>query len=123
MRVISEFIYFFYRSLIVERQQFHYPPYYRLVYVYLKHRQESVVAAAGVEMGALLRRWFSGRVLGPDKPGISKVKSLSIRKMVLKFEPTLNMAEVRKYLALAQQQMLQDKRYASLQIYYDVDPL
>ena len=74
-------------------------------------------------MGALLRRWFSGRVLGPDKPGISKVKSLSIRKMVLKFEPTLNMAEVRKYLALAQQQMLQDKRYASLQIYYDVDPL
>ena len=113
----------FYRSLIVERQQFHYPPYYRLVYVYLKHRQESVVAAAGVEMGALLRRWFSGRVLGPDKPGISKVKSLSIRKMVLKFEPTLNMAEVRKYLALAQQQMLQDKCYASLQIYYDVDPL
>ena len=73
----------FYRSLIVERQQFHYPPYYRLVYVYLKHRQESVVAAAGVEMGALLRRWFSGRVLGPDKPGLSKVKSLSIRKMVL----------------------------------------
>ena len=113
----------FYRSLIVERQQFHYPPYYRLVYVYLKHRQESVVAAAGVEMGALLRRWFSGRVLGPDKPGISKVKSLSIRKMVLKFEPTLNMAEVRKYLALAQQQMLQDKRYSTLQIYYDVDPL
>jgi len=38
-------------------------------------------------------------------------------------EPQLNMAEVRKYLALAQQQMLQDKRYSSLQVYYDVDPL
>ena len=113
----------FYRSLIAERQQFRYPPYYRLVYVYLKHRQDAIVEAAGVEMGARLRQWFSGRVLGPDKPGISKVKSLSIRKIVLKFEPTLNMAEVRKYLTLAQQQMLQDKRYASLQIYYDVDPL
>jgi primosomal protein N' (replication factor Y) len=113
----------FYRSMIAERQQFRYPPYYRLVYVYLKHRQDAVVAAAGVEMGALLRQWFSGRVLGPDKPGISKVKSLSIRKIVLKFEPTLNMAEVRKYLALAQQQMLQDKRYSSLQIHFDVDPL
>ena len=112
----------FYRSLIAERQQFRYPPYYRLVYVYLKHRQDAVVEAAGVEMGMRLRQWFSGRVLGPDKPGISKVKSLSIRKIVLKFEPALNMAEVRKYLALAQQQMLQDKRYASLQIYYDVDP-
>ncbi len=113
----------FCRSLLAERQQFRYPPYYRLVYVYLKHRQNAVVEAAGVEMGARLRQWFSGRVLGPDKPGISKVKSLSIRKIVLKFEFTLNMADVRKYLALAQQQMLQDKRYASLQIYYDVDPL
>lgn len=113
----------FYRSLIAERQQFRYPPYYRLVYVYLKHRQNAIVEAAGVEMGAHLRQWFSGRVLGPDKPGISKVKSLSIRKIVLKLEPSLNMAEVRKYLALAQHQMLQDKRYASLQIYYDVDPL
>ena len=113
----------FCRSLLAERQQFRYPPYYRLVYVYLKHRQNAVVEAAGVEMGALLRQWFSGRVLGPDKPGISKVKSLSIRKIVLKFEPTLNMADVRRYLAKAQQQMLQDKRYASLQIYYDVDPL
>ena len=113
----------FYRGLIAERQQFRYPPYYRLVYVYLKHRQETVVAAAGVEMGALLRQWFSGRVLGPDKPGISKVKSLSIQKIVLKLEPSLNMAEVRRYLALAQQQIQQDKRYSTLQIHFDVDPL
>jgi primosomal protein N' (replication factor Y) len=113
----------FYRSQIVERQQFRYPPYYRLVYVYLKHRQDIVVEAAGVELGTRLRQWFSGRVLGPDKPGISKVKSLSIRKIVLKLEPMLNMAEVRRYLAFAQQQMLQDRRYNSLQIYYDVDPL
>jgi primosomal protein N' (replication factor Y) len=113
----------FYRSMITERQQFHYPPYYRLVYVYLKHRQDVVVEAAGIEMGRRLRQLFPGRVLGPDKPGISKVKSLSIRKIVLKFELSLNMAEVRKYLALAQKQMLQDKRYTSLQIYYDVDPL
>ena len=113
----------FYRSMIAERQQFRYPPYYRLIYVYLKHRQDAIVEAAGSEMGRLLRQWFSGRVLGPDKPGVSKVKSLSIRKIVLKLELSLNMSEVRKYLALAQQQMLQDKRYASLQIYYDVDPL
>ena len=113
----------FYRSIIAERQQFHYPPYYRLVAVYLKHRSDSLVAAASIEMGSLLRQWFGARVLGPDKPAIAKVKSLSIRKMVLKLELGLNMAEVRKYLALAQQQMLQDKRYHSLQIYYDVDPL
>jgi len=113
----------FYQSLIAERQQFHYPPYYRLVYVYLKHRQDALVESASIEMSSLLRQWFGARVLGPDKPAVAKVKSLSIRKLVLKCEFGLNMADVRKYLALAQQQMLQDKRYSTLQIYFDVDPL
>ena len=113
----------FYRSLIAERQQFNYPPYRRLIYVYLKHRSDAVVETAGIEMASRLRQWFSSRVIGPDKPSIAKVKSLSIRKLLLKLELGINMSEVRKYLALAQQQMLQDKRYSSLQIYYDVDPL
>ena len=113
----------FYRSLIAERQQFHYPPYYRLIDVYLKHRTDSLVETAGIELASRLRQWFGLRVLGPDKPSVAKVKSLSIRKLVLKLELGLNMADVHKYLALAQQQMLQDKRYSSLQIYYDVDPL
>ena len=113
----------FYRSLLTERRKFHYPPYYRLIYVYLKHRTDPMVETAARELGYRLRQWFGSRVLGPDKPGVARVKSLSIRKLVLKLEPQLNMADVRKYLALAQQQMLQDKRYASLQVYYDVDPL
>ena len=113
----------FYRSLIAERQQFNYPPYCRLIYVYLKHRSDAVVETAGIEMASRLHQWFSSRVIGPDKPSIAKVKSLSIRKLIIKLELGINMAEVRKYLALAQQQMLQDKRYSSLQIYYDVDPL
>ena len=113
----------FYRTLIAERQQFNYPPYYRLIYVYLKHRSDAVVETAGIEMASRLRQWFSARVIGPDKPSIAKVKSLSIRKVILKLELGINMPDVRKYLALAQQHMLQDKRYSSLQIYYDVDPL
>ena len=112
-----------YRSLCAERRQFHYPPFYRLVDVYLKHRNDQLVEVAAQELGFRLRQWFGGRVLGPDKPSIARVKSLSIRKLILKLEPQLNMADVRRYLTLAQQQMLQDKRYASLQIYYDVDPL
>ena len=113
----------FYRLQIAERQQFHYPPYYRLIYVYLKHRQDGLVEQAGLELGRILRQWFSARVLGPDKPGVAKVKSLAIRKIVLKLEPGLNMSEVRRYLLLTRQQLLQDKRYATLQVYFDVDPL
>ena len=113
----------FFRTLLSERREFHYPPYYRLIYVFLKHRQDALVASASLEMGSKLRQWFGSRVLGPDKPAVAKVKSLAIRKLVLKLESGLNMADVRKYLTLAQQQLLQDKRYASLQIYFDVDPL
>ena len=112
-----------YRSLCTERQFFHYPPYYRLVYVYLKHRNDTVVETAAQEISFRLHRWFGTRVLGPDKPGVARIKSFSIRKLMLKLEPQLSMSDVRKYLRLVQQQMAQDKRYASLQIYYDVDPL
>ena len=112
-----------YRDLIAERQAFRYPPYYRLVYVYLKHRQDAVVETAAIEMGSRLRQWFSGRVLGPDKPSVAKVKQQNIRKLVLKLELGIDMRRVREYLLLAQQQQMTDKRYSSLQIYYDVDPL
>ena len=113
----------FFRSILAERRQFRYPPYCRLVYVFLKHRSDSLADAAGHDLGRLLRQWFGARVLGPDRPAVAKVKSLAIRKLVLKLEPGLNMSDVRKYLALARQQMLQDKRYTSLQIYFDIDPL
>ena len=112
-----------YKELIAERQAFHYPPYYRLIYVFLRHRQEGTVDTAAIEMGSRLRQWFSGRVLGPDKPSVAKVKSQNIRKLVLKLELGIDMQKVREYLLLAQSQMLADRRYSSLQVYYDVDPL
>ena len=112
-----------YKDLIAERQMFHYPPYYRLVYVFLKHSHDEVVNTAGIELGSRLRQWFGGRVLGPDKPAVAKVKSQNIRKLVLKLENGIDMKRVREYLLLAQSHILEDKRYASLQIYYDVDPL
>ena len=112
-----------YRDLIAERQAFRYPPYYRLIYVFLRHRQDATVQTAATELGSRLHQWFGTRVLGPDKPSVAKVKSQNIRKLVLKLEQGIDMKRVREYLLQAQQQMLADKRYASLQVFYDVDPL
>ena len=112
-----------YRDLIAERQAFHYPPYYRLVYIILKHRYDTTVQTAAVEMGSRLRQWFGSRVLGPDKPSIAKVRQQNIRKLVLKLELGIDMKKAREYLLLAQSQMLADKRYSSLLVYFDVDPL
>ena len=112
-----------YKDLIAERQAFRYPPYYRLIYVFLRHRQDSTVNTAAIELGSRLRQWFGDRVLGPDKPSVAKVKSQNIRKLVLKLELGIDMQKAREYLLLAQSQILADRRYSSLQVYYDVDPL
>lgn len=113
----------FCQQLLSERRDFHYPPFYRLIDVYLKHKDDNIVNTAAIEMGSRLRQWFGERVLGPDRPAVARVKQQHIRKMVLKLENGIDMKKVRKYLLLAQSQLLADKRYASLQVYYDVDPV
>ena len=113
----------FYQNLMEERQAFRYPPFSRLVYVYLKHRDEQLLDTAAIEMASRLRQLFSTRVLGPDKPAVARVKTLFIRKIVLKLELSLNVVQVRQCLREVQRQLLADKRYNALQVYYDVDPL
>ena len=113
----------FYTDLIEERRMFNYPPFYHLVYVYLKHRHEDVVESAAIYMGGLLRQWFGQRILGPDKPAVARVKTLAIRKIVIKLENGIDLRRVREYLRMAQGQVLQEKRYSAVQIFYDVDPL
>lgn len=113
----------FYEALLEERRMFSYPPFHRLVYVFLRHRHEEVVESAGIEMGGRLRQGLGERILGPDKPSIARVKNLHIRKIVIKLENGIDQKAVRLYLRTVQQQLLQDKRYAALQVYYDVDPL
>ena len=123
MQVVNNDFATFYSDLLEERRQFRYPPFYHLVYIYLRHKTESTVESASIYMGSLLRQWFGERVLGPDKPGVSKVKTLHIRKIVLKLENGIDLQLVREYLQRAQKQILQDKQYAALQVFFDVDPL
>lgn len=113
----------FFADLLEERRAFHYPPFYRLIYVYLRHRDDKVVEAAALQMSLLLRQWFSTRVLGPDKPAVAKVKTLHIRKMVIKLELGIDMPRVRQCLRQVQQQMQSDRRFGAVQVFYDVDPL
>lgn len=106
-----------------ERQAFCYPPFCHLIYVFLKHRDDAVVASASMRLGDILRGWFGSRVLGPDKPSVSKVKTLNIRKIMLKLENGIDLAKVRLYLNRSKNLVLKDDKYKSVSIYFDVDPL
>ncbi|MGP1626187.1 replication restart helicase PriA [Prevotella koreensis] len=113
----------YFKDLEQERRDFRYPPFTHLIYVYVKHKDERVIESAAMEMGARLRQWFGMRVLGPDKPAVAKIKTMNIRKIVLKLELGIDLALVRRYLRQAEHDMMQNKQYVSLQIYFDVDPL
>ena len=110
-------------DLMDERRMFHYPPFYHLVYVYLRFRNESVVESAAIEMASRLRQQFGERVLGPDKPAVARVKTESIRKIVVKLEQGIDLALARRCMSASRTALLQDKRYAAMSVFFDVDPL
>ena len=113
----------FYDSQLGERMLFHYPPYYRLVYVYLKHRDIRLLDEASERYGEAMRAMFGMRVLGPDLPPVARVQQLYIRKIVLKIESGVSQYKVNEALTALREQFLSNKRYANISIFYDVDPL
>ncbi len=112
-----------YREQMEEREMFRYPPFYRLVYVYLKHRKEDVLDQAADWMAQCLRKGLGERVLGPDKPPVARIQTLYIKKIVVKVEQQASMSKVRAYLRNVQQALMEDRRFRSLTVYYDVDPM
>lgn len=110
-----------FRTQMEERRLFSYPPVCRLIYVYMKHKDETVLEHLAEEMAALLRQVFGHRVLGPDMPPIARVQAMYIRKVCLKLELAANMAEARRRLQEIQKYMTAKTEYKSAVMYYDVD--
>lgn len=122
-QVMSNDYFRMYSEQLEERELFKYPPFYRLVYVYLKHRKEDVLDQAAELMASFLRKGLGERVLGPDKPPVSRIQTLFIKKIVVKIELDASLAKVRAYLQQVQRFLTEDERFRSLLVYYDVDPM
>lgn len=108
---------------MLQRRDFRYPPFCRLIYVYLRHRDQKLLDNLARETAERLRTVFADRVLGPDAPPVSRIQSLYIRKILIKIEPEYNTQQVRNTLNAIQQQMLQQPVAKNLNIYYDIDPM
>ena len=111
-----------YDDQLAERLLFRYPPYYRLIYIYLKHRHDDLVNTLANEMAMHLRTVFGDRILGPDAPPVARVQTFYIRKIMLKMETSASLPKVRQQLRLIRQQILADPRFRSCIIHFDVDP-
>ncbi|MCM1108952.1 MAG: primosomal protein N' [Clostridium sp.] len=112
-----------YRIQMEERVLFHYPPFCRLICLYLKHRDEHVLDSLAVEAASRLRQLFAHRVLGPDAPPVARVQTFHIRKILLKIECEASVSKVREALGGVVTALMTDGRYRSAQIYFDVDPM
>ena len=112
-----------YATQIAERQQFNYPPFTRLIYIYLKHRDEAILDAAAKNYAQRLYPVFGHRLSDPHTPPVARIQLLYIRRIMLKIEHTASLKKVREILRQIQDSVTDDPRFRALTVYYDVDPL
>ena len=109
---------------LAERSMFRYPPYYRIIYVCLKHRDAVSLDYMAQVVASRLRAVFGEqRVMGPAAPPVARVQRLFIRKIMLKFELSAKPAHIRELLLKLQDSLPVSDGFRSLRLYYDVDPV
>ena len=113
----------FYENEIAERQTYNYPPFVRVIYVYIKHKDPAAVSTISFEFASRLRALFGNRVSGPDEPSVARVQTLYIRRIMLKIETNASISKVKNLLRNVQIKMVNEKKMSGAILYYDVDPM
>ena len=113
----------FYQHELIERYKFSYPPYFRLIEIRLKHKDEKEIDRASNAFVKDLKLVFGNRVLGPTMPTVIRVRNLFLRNVLIKLEKQLSVAEVKRNLALAIDKFKANPINRRLIIQIDVDPM
>ncbi|MDR0682410.1 MAG: primosomal protein N' [Dysgonamonadaceae bacterium] len=112
-----------YNMQMEERELFKYPPLFRLINIIFKHKKEEILRNMTQEYACLLREKLGNRVMGPDKPAVSKIQNLHIKKILLKIEHNASLSALRDILEQTQSQILSNPAFRYVLIQYDVDPV
>ncbi|ODS83751.1 MAG: primosomal protein N' [Cytophagaceae bacterium SCN 52-12] len=113
-----------YETEIVERANFGYPPYTRLIKLTVRHEDaavalESARALADVLTGQLGKT----RVLGPEAPLVDRVRNRFLFDILIKLErEKVNFKAVKSLIQESVNEILADKTKKHIQIIADVDP-
>lgn len=113
----------YYKEELEERQKYAYPPFTKIINVYLRNKDAATCDAAAVMLAIALREVFGGRVLGPERPFVSRVNTWYIQQIMLKIESGASMKKVKTLLRQVYERLASDPRIKSSQIHYDVDPV
>ncbi len=122
--VISHDFNSFIRRELAERQEFHYPPYYRLIHLELRHKDPQTVNAAAAWFAAALREKLGERVLGPVIPNIARVRGAFGQDIMLKLEKKADILNGSKQLIRQITELMNGKPgFSQVIVSVDVDPM
>lgn len=113
----------FYNHEIEERRLYNYPPFTRIINIYLKHREQGRLHVLAGAYGRRLRELFGNRVFGPEEPHVARIKQLHIMRIMIKIETEASMKKVKHILRETYIEMDAARALNGAQVYYDVDPM
>jgi primosomal protein N' (replication factor Y) len=112
----------FFASQLSERKIFKYPPFYRLISIVIKDKNESKSDEASHYLADRLKSSLGDRVWGPNKPVIGKIQTYYIRNILLKTEIGLSPLKIRNLVKQAETILRDNQKFKYITLYYDVDP-
>jgi primosomal protein N' (replication factor Y) len=112
----------FYNQEIVERRNFHYPPFFRIIVLRLKHKNANTLEIGAATLAKSLQTTFKDRVLGPEAPAIGRVRNFYIKNITLKFERDASPKKVKDIVKEKIDLFLSDHDFRSIRVDIDVDP-
>lgn len=112
----------YYAMEIKEREKYAYPPFTKVINVYLRNKNSIMAEKAAVRYTLKLREIFGNRVLGPEKPFVSRVALWYIQSIMLKIEAGASMVKVKQILRKIYEEAAAWPEMKATQVYYDVDP-
>lgn len=113
----------YYEAEIQQRFRLNYPPFSKLIMVYIKNKDAVICEAAAQLLASALRNVFSERILGPEKPFISRVATYYLQQIMIKVESGVSLPKVKTILRNIYESLARDPKIKSSILYYDVDPV
>lgn len=113
----------YYKAEIEDRAKFAYPPFTKVINIFLKNKDAMACDHAAVTLAKAMRQVFGERVLGPEKPFVSRVATWYLQSIMLKVEAGASMKKVKDLLRQITASIAADPAIRTSQIYYDVDPV
>ena len=105
-----------------EREQYRYPPYFRMIRITFKSRQYETVNMASDWFTNVIKQSYKGSVLGPEFPTIARVRNLYHKQLLVKIDHKLNTNEVKSLLARTYKSFQAIASFRSTRVNFDVDP-